>query len=93
MASTKKRAALDNDIFGTGARREEMAKKEKDAKFTGGDDKKMIIHIRERIAARGARGIQGIGRKFKIADDDRSGSLDKEEFKKAMHDFRIGLNP
>jgi Ca2+-binding EF-hand superfamily protein len=34
-----------------------------------------------------------MGKKFKIADDDRSGSLDKEEFKKAMHDFRIGLNP
>ena len=34
----------------------------------------------------------GIAKKFKIADDDRSGQLDKEEFKKAMHDFRIGLN-
>jgi len=35
----------------------------------------------------------GIGKKFKIADDDGSHTLDKEEFKKAMHDFRIGLNP
>lgn len=92
MAATRKRAAADNDIFGTGARREEMAKKSQEAKFKGGDDKAMIAHIRERIAARGARGIQGIGKKFKIADDDRSGSLSKEEFKKAMHDFRIGLN-
>jgi len=92
MASTRKRAAADNDIFGTGSRREEMAAKSKEAKFKGGDDKAMILHIRERIAARGARGIQGIGRKFKIADDDRSGSLNKEEFKKAMHDFRIGLD-
>lgn len=48
--------------------------------------------MRTRIAKRGARGIAGIGRKFKIADDNRSGSLDKEEFKKAMHDFRIGMN-
>jgi len=48
--------------------------------------------MRKRIAARGARGIQGIGRKFKIADDNNSKSLDKEEFKKAMHDFRIGLS-
>jgi len=53
----------------------------------------LIEHIRKRIAARGARGIQGIGKKFKIADDNNSHSLDKEEFKKAMHDFRIGLNP
>lgn len=48
--------------------------------------------MRARIAKRGARGISGIGKKFKIADDNRSGSLDKEEFKKAMHDFRIGMN-
>jgi len=48
--------------------------------------------LRARIAKRGARGISGIGKKFKIADDNRSGSLDKEEFKKAMHDFRIGMN-
>jgi len=69
-----------------------MAKKSEVAKFKGGDDKSLILHLRERIAARGARGIQGIGKKFKIADDDRSGSLNKEEFSKAMHDFRIGLN-
>jgi len=49
-------------------------------------------HIQKKIAARGARGIIGIGRKFKIADDNNSKSLDREEFKKAMHDFRIGLN-
>jgi len=48
--------------------------------------------MRKRIAARGARGIQGIGRKFKIADDNNSKSLDSEEFKKAMHDFRVGLS-
>jgi Ca2+-binding EF-hand superfamily protein len=49
-------------------------------------------HVRAKIAARGARGIQGISKKFKIADDNNSKSLDKEEFKKAMHDFRIGLS-
>jgi Ca2+-binding EF-hand superfamily protein len=92
MAATKTRAALDNDIFGTGARREEQAKKSEEAKFKGGDDKALIAHVRERIAARGARGIQGIGKKFKIADDDRSGSLNRAEFEKAMHDFRIGLS-
>lgn len=92
MAATKKRAAMDNDIFGTGQRREEQQAKNKEAAFAGGDDKALIAHIRDRIAKRGARGIQGMGRKFKIADDDRSGSLSKEEFKKAMHDFRIGLD-
>lgn len=91
IAATKKRAALDNDIFGTGARRETAAKLEKDAAFKGGDDRELIAHIRERIAARGPVGIASIGRKFKIADDDRSGNLDKMEFQKAMHDFRLGV--
>lgn len=48
--------------------------------------------LREKFANRGPRGIASLGKKFKIADDNRSGSLDKEEFKKAMSDFRIGLN-
>lgn len=53
----------------------------------------MIEYIRTKLAARGARGISGIGKRFKIADDNNSKSLDKEEFKKAMHDFRMELNP
>lgn len=52
----------------------------------------LLENLRTRLAKRGARGISGIGKKFKIADDNRSGSLDKEEFKKAMHDFRIGMS-
>jgi Ca2+-binding EF-hand superfamily protein len=44
------------------------------------------------LAKRGTRGISSIARKFKIADDNRSNSLDKYEFKKCMHDFRIGMN-
>ena len=52
----------------------------------------IIEHIRKKIAARGARGISGIGKKFKIADDNNSKTLDASEFKKAMHDFRIGLS-
>lgn len=50
-------------------------------------------HVQKKIAAIGARGISGIGKKFKIADDNNNKTLDKEEFTKAMHDFRIGLQP
>lgn len=35
----------------------------------------------------------GIGKKFKIADDNGSKTLDMNEFGKAMHDFRMGLTP
>lgn len=49
--------------------------------------------FRKKLASRGARGIMGLGRQFKIADDNRSMSLDMEEFKKCVHDFRVGLKP
>jgi len=48
--------------------------------------------MRTKLAARGSRGIQGLGRSFKIADDDNSKQLSPEEFYKAIHDFRVGLN-
>ena len=55
-------------------------------------EKQLNAHIRARVAARGARGLMGIAKKFKIADDNGNGLLDVEEFKKAMHDFRMGLS-
>ena len=45
--------------------------------------------MRERIKARGARGILNLGKSFKIMDDDGSGYLDNEEFAKAMKSYRI----
>lgn len=54
-------------------------------------EQQLIDNLRTRLAKRGTRGIASIGRKFKIADDNRSGTLDKPEFVKAMHDFRIGM--
>ena len=87
--NAKPRAKQDNNIFN----RPETKKVEAEAGLAvNANEAKIMEHIRARIAARGARGIQGIGKKFKIADDNNSKSLDKEEFKKAMHDFRIGLN-
>ena len=47
--------------------------------------------FRTKLAARGARGLIGLAKQFKIADDDNSKNLDINEFKKAVHDFRIGL--
>jgi len=47
--------------------------------------------FRAKLAARGARGLIGLAKQFKIADDDNSKDLDLNEFKKACRDFRIGL--
>ena len=82
------RAKGDNNIFG---RPQQKAPQETGLDLNA-NETQLMEHVRKRIAARGARGIAGIGRKFKIADDDNSKSLDREEFKKAMHDFRIGLS-
>jgi hypothetical protein len=45
-------------------------------KFSYTTDAELLERVRQRIQARGARGIIGIGKSFKIMDDDNSGSLD-----------------
>lgn len=45
-----------------------------------------LKELREKVAARGARGMLGLQRAFKIMDDDRSGALDRAEFTKALRE-------
>jgi len=47
--------------------------------------------FRTKLAGRGARGLLGLAKQFKIADDDGSRDLDMNEFKKACRDFRVGI--
>lgn len=42
-----------------------------------------------RIKSRGARGIIGLARSFRVIDDNKSHYLDRDEFTKAMRDYRI----
>lgn len=51
-----------------------------------------INKLRQRLASRGARGFIGMQKQFKIMDDNNSGSIDMQEFRKAIKDFRIDLN-
>jgi Ca2+-binding EF-hand superfamily protein len=78
------------DIFGNTRTQRPAAEVDLDLNAS---ELQLCEHIRKRVAARGARGISGIGKKFKIADDNNSHSLDVGEFQKAMADFRMGLNP
>jgi Ca2+-binding EF-hand superfamily protein len=55
-----------------------------------GDD--VMLIFRDKLAARGTRGIMGIRRSFKICDDDNSGTINFQEFKKLIKDYRIELN-
>jgi Ca2+-binding EF-hand superfamily protein len=43
------------------------------------------------LKSRGARGIIGLQKQFKIFDDDGSHDLDENEFRKAIKDFRINI--
>jgi hypothetical protein len=54
-------------------------------------EKQLLEIFSSKLAARGARGIIGLQKQFKIADDDRSHDLDQYEFKKAIKDFRIPI--
>lgn len=47
--------------------------------------------FRNKIMARGARGIVGIQRVFKIMDDDGTKTLSPFEFSKACNDFKMGI--
>lgn len=75
-------------IFGA----EAAAKPKAHVVASNANESQLLDNLRTRLAARGTRGISSIGRKFKIADDNRSQTLDKAEFVKAMNDFRIGMN-
>ena len=52
----------------------------------------LLDKLREKLLARGGRGIIGLARQFKIFDDNNSKSLDLDEFIKAMKDFKVDLS-
>lgn len=44
------------------------------------------------MGSRGARGIIGLGKQFRIMDDNNSRTLDMYEFTKAMKDYMLGFS-
>lgn len=53
----------------------------------------LIDRFRKALKARGGNGSIGLARQFRIADDDRSGHLNFEEFSTATRDFGLDLDP
>jgi len=47
--------------------------------------------LKVELCKRGAKGLSGLARKFRIIDDDNSKSLDAEEFAKAMNECAVML--
>lgn len=48
-----------------------------------------MLKFREAVARRGVRGIMSLRRSFMIADDNNDKTIDQNEFKKLIHDYRI----
>ena len=51
----------------------------------------LIERFRAALTKRGSRGIIGLGRQFRIADDDGSGFLNQVEFVKCIKDFGVQI--
>jgi hypothetical protein len=50
-----------------------------------------LERLRVKLVARGARGIIGLGRQFRIMDDDNSKTVEFPEFAKAIRDYRVDI--
>ena len=88
--AARPQATTGGRVFGASAATAQRAATQ--AAPQNANEAQLLEHMRSKLAKRGTRAIQSIGRKFKIADDNRSGTLDAAEFQKAMHDFRVGLS-
>lgn len=56
-------------------------------------DDDLVKLFKDKLASRGARGMLGMQRIFKIMDDNGSNTLDIQEFWKAICDFRVPVSP
>lgn len=59
---------------------------------SGSGPEDLVERLRQKLASRGARGIIGLGKQFRIMDDNNSRSLDLYEFTKAMKDYMLGFS-
>ena len=54
--------------------------------------RELLASLKKTLLARGTKGVIGLGKLFKIIDDDNSKTLDFTEFKKVCKDFRLKFN-
>jgi Ca2+-binding EF-hand superfamily protein len=59
---------------------------------SGSGPEELVERLRTKLASRGARGIIGLGKQFRIMDDNNSRNLDLYEFTKAMKDYMLGFS-
>jgi len=52
----------------------------------------LLMKVRDKVAARGTRGIFGLRRTFMIYEDPKTKTLNMDNFTKIFENFRMGLN-
>lgn len=52
----------------------------------------LLQRVKDRLAARGVTGINSLGTRFRIMDDNGNRQLDKAEFSKALTELGITVN-
>lgn len=67
------------------------AEEEEESDDNEAEQDPLMARLKTQLASRGATGIIGLARLFKIMDDDRSNTLCFAEFKKAMREFKVVL--
>eukprot|EP00241_Pyramimonas_parkeae_P005432 CAMPEP_0114257944 /NCGR_PEP_ID=MMETSP0058-20121206/19023_1 /TAXON_ID=36894 /ORGANISM="Pyramimonas parkeae, CCMP726" /LENGTH=351 /DNA_ID=CAMNT_0001372745 /DNA_START=150 /DNA_END=1205 /DNA_ORIENTATION=+ len=55
------------------------------------DTNELLTRFRDAMKEHGARGIHGIGRKFRILDDDNSGTISFAEFLKGIGEMKLNF--
>lgn len=74
------------------ARRDETRSTSGNQSISTGDSAEELFEIfRKKILSRGTRGIQSLGKLFRIIDDDGSRCISFSEFSKICKDLRIGF--
>ncbi|XP_040276909.1 calcyphosin-like protein isoform X2 [Bufo bufo] len=82
-------ASRDLKMAGTARHDREMAMQAKKNLTTCTDP---LEKLRLQCLSRGSAGIKGLGRVFKIMDDDNSRSLDFKEFLKGLNDYGVMID-
>ncbi len=59
---------------------------------TSANCEEVLGKVRSKLREIGARGFIGLRRVFTIADDNHSLTLDRGEFAKVFHDYRLNLS-
>jgi calcyphosin len=62
------------------------------AKARGDNPEALLALFKDKLKARGARGMVGLRRLFNMMDDDGSQTLSMPEFGKCCKDFKIGVS-